>query len=260
VSLRDHASWRACAISVALIAALGWLGAAGQPPVRGGTPSAAEVATALEAVGRDPNVTNEQTIRTLKWRDGKAPSLKTDARWWRWIAGLFAWFTRSTRYVLWVTAVVLAGLLVIYIGRSLGRYDELSGEDDFMAPTHVRELDIRPESLPPDIGAAARRLWDGDQRRAALALLYRGLLSRLAHIHRIPIRESTTEGDCLALTGDRAAPPVRDYAARLIPVWQQFVYGARGTPTFVVHGLCDAFAPSLDAGDAIGVADGEERA
>jgi hypothetical protein len=260
VCSRERSPWRACAVAVTMIVALEWLGAAGQPPAPGGTPTAAEVATALGTVRRDPNVTNEQTIRTLKWRDDKTPSPKTDARWWRWIAGLFAWFARSTRYLLWLTAAVLAGLLVVYIGRSLGHYDGLGGEDEFVAPTHVRELDIRPESLPPDIGAAARRLWDGDERRAALALLYRGLLSRLAHVHRIPIRESTTEGDCLALAGDHAAVPVRDYAARLIPVWQQFVYGAHGTTTLVVHGLCDAFAPSLDADDAIAVADGEDRA
>ena len=73
------------------------------------------------------------------------------------------------------------------------------GDDAFVAPTHVRDLDIRPESLPDDIGAAARALWDRGEHRAALALLYRGLLSRLAHVHRLPIRDSSTEGDCLAL-------------------------------------------------------------
>jgi hypothetical protein len=259
VSSPERSPWRAWVVAVTMIATLECLGAAGQPATPGVAPTRAEVATALEAVRNDPNVTNEQTIRTLKWRQAEAPS-KRDARWWRWIASLFAWFAQSTRYLLWLAAAVLAALLVVYIGRSLGRYDGLRREDEFVAPTHVRELDIRPESLPPDIGGAARRLWDGGERRAALALLYRGLLSRLAHVHRIPIRESTTEGDCLALTGDHGAAPVRDYAARLIPVWQQFVYGAHGTTTLVVHGLCDAFAPSLGAGDATAAADSEVRA
>jgi hypothetical protein len=242
-----------------MIATLEGLGAAGQPATAGAAPTAAEIAAALEAVRRDPNVANERTIRTLKWSGAEA-SPETDARWRRWIAGLFAWFAQSTRYLLWLAAAVLAALLVVYIGRSLRRYDGLRAEDAFVAPSQVRELDIRPESLPPDIGGAARLLWDGGERRAALALLYRGLLSRLAHVHRIPIRESTTEGDCLALTGVHGAAPVHEYAARLIPVWQQFVYGAYGTTTLVVHGLCDAFAPSLEAGETASATDREVRA
>ena len=260
MSSPERSWWRAWIIAVTMLAAFEGLGAAGQPATPGPAPTAAEVASALEALRRDPNVTNEQTIRTLKWRGDEASAPKTDERWWRWIASLFAWFAQSTRYLLWLAVAVLAALLVVYIGRALGRYDGLRREEEFVAPTHVRELDIRPESLPTDIGNAARQLWDGGERRAALALLYRGLLSRLAHVHRIPIRESTTEGDCLALTGDHGAPPIRDYASRLIPVWQQFVYGAHGTTTIVVHGLCEAFGPSLDAVERTATADGEVQA
>jgi hypothetical protein len=245
---------------VAIIAALQCPIAAEQPAAPGAPPADAEVARALEEVRRDPNLDNERTIRTLRWRGDEKPLSPSDGRWWGWIVNLFAWLARSTRYVMWLAAAALVALLVVYIGRSVRRYDPLTGSDDFVAPTHVRELDIRPESLPPDIGGAARRLWDGGERRAALALLYRGMLSRLAHVHRIPIRESTTEGDCLVLTGDHAVAPVQAYAARLIPVWQQFVYGAHDTTTLVVHGLCDAFAPSLDAVVPVVTADGEGRA
>ena len=60
-----------------------------------------------------------------------------------------------------------------------------------------------------DIGAAARVLWDRGDHRAALALLYRGMLSRLAHVHRIPIRDSSTEGDCLALAASHLTARTR---------------------------------------------------
>ena len=89
----------------------------------------------------------------------------------------------------------------------------------------MQDLDIRPESLPPNIGAAARALWDRGEHRAALALLYRGLLSRLAHVHQVPVRDSSTEGDCLALCRAHLAGPGIDYAARLIVLWQAAVYG-----------------------------------
>ena len=110
----------------------------------------------------------------------------------------------------------------------------------------MRDLDIRPASLPPDIGAAARALWDGGQHRAALALLYRGLLSRLAHVHSVPIQDSTTEGDCLALAAAHLARPRHDYVSRLVRVWQHAVYGHEEVSAGAVHDLCDGFATALD--------------
>jgi hypothetical protein len=121
---------------------------------------------------------------------------------------------------------------------------------EFVAPTHVQDLDIRPESLPDDIGAAARGLWDRGDHRAALALLYRGLLSRLAHAHRVPIRDSSTEGDCLALASTHLDRARQEYVSRLVRLWQQTVYGHESAETTVVYGLCDGFAPALDAAAA----------
>jgi len=119
-------------------------------------------------------------------------------------------------------------------------------EERFVAPTHVRDLDIRPESLPRDIGIAARALWDRGEHRAALALLYRGMLSRLAHVHRVPIRDSSTEGDCLALAASHLTQEGREYASRLVRVWQRFVYAGQDTQPATVYVLCDDFASALD--------------
>ena len=94
--------------------------------------------------------------------------------------------------------------------------------------------------------------------RAALALLYRGLLSRLAHVHRVPIRDSSTEGDCLALAAARLPPPTHEYAARLVHVWQRSVYGHEPAADSVVHRLCGEFGPTLDRaahGDSVAQGD-----
>jgi hypothetical protein len=117
-------------------------------------------------------------------------------------------------------------------------------------PTHVRDLDIRPESLPSDIGAAARQLWDSGEHRAALALLYRGLLSRLAHVHKVPIRDSTTEGDCLSLAVQHVDETRHAYVAQLVRTWQRAVYGGAEPDTATVHALCDAFGRTLDRAHA----------
>jgi hypothetical protein len=135
--------------------------------------------------------------------------------------------------------------LAFYIVRTFRAWEATADDAEFVAPTHVQDLDIRPESLPADVGGTARRLWDRGEHRAALALLYRGLLSRLAHVHHLPVRDSSTEGDCLALS-TRMEAAGRDYAARLIVVWQTAVYGHLRADTAQVHALCDGFAPSLD--------------
>jgi len=146
--------------------------------------------------------------------------------------------------------------MAVYLLRLVRRRQLSARETRFVAPTHVRSLDIRPETLPSDIGAAARSLWDAGNHRAALALLYRGLLSRLTHVHSVPIRESSTEGDCLALAAKHLTVSKREYTARLIHVWQLSVYGGEDIQSASVRALCDDFAPALDIAAAGGSASG----
>jgi hypothetical protein len=126
-------------------------------------------------------------------------------------------------------------------GRSLPRVPK-----QFVAPSHVRDLDIRPESLPDDVGAAALALWERGDQRAALALLYRGTLSRLVHVHSVPIRASSTEGECLALARPRLSESSARYAASLVGVWTAAVYGAQEPAGGVVQALCGEFGAALD--------------
>jgi hypothetical protein len=214
-----------------------------------GTPTAAEITQAIEAVKKDPNLDTEMTVKTLRWK-GKGEPEKKEPDWalFVWMRELMRWFERSLRVFVWIGVAILVIWLVVYVARLLGGLGpRRAAEDLFVAPTHVRDLDIRPEALPKDIGAAARALWDRGEQRAALALLYRGLLSRLAHVHRVPIRDSSTEGDCLSLAGAHLKEPSRrDYASRLIQVWQRAVYGRQDPSSATVHELCAAFAKSLD--------------
>lgn len=215
---------------------------AAQPASR---PDESEIARALEAVRLDPNLAGERTMKMLQWRNSKAPAKRPG--WWRWIFDLFRWLDQSARYLIWVAAAALIAALVYYFVRlgSEGR-DPVFGDGSFVAPSHVRDLDIRPESLPRDIGAAARALWDRGERRAALALLYRGMLSRFAHVHQIPIRDSSTEGDCLVLAASYLPALPAEYSSRLVREWQRVVYGRETTETTTIYGLCDGFAPALD--------------
>ena len=238
---RSNARRRAALLSVALIMLLA-TGAVAQDRI---TIDEAAIARALTAVKADPNLATEQTIKTLRWRRAAAPQAKPPAR-LEWLTGLVRWMNQSARVLMWLTLGLLAAVIAGFVVRMLNGVTAIERVPHGRAvPTHVQDLDIRPETLPADIGRAARQLWDSGDQRAALALLYRGLLSRLAHVHRLPIRDSSTEGDCLAFAarlGDQGSA----YAARLISIWQASVYGHAATHTATVHGLCDDFSVSLD--------------
>ncbi len=218
----------------------------------GGRPTDAEITRALERVKADPNLATERTIKTLQW---KGPQRKTqDTRWpaWLvWLAEFFRWVNQSARVLMWVVLIGLGTWLCVYLVRLTGTGRLIGGGlDDFVPPTHVRDLDIRPETLPAEIGAAARALWDRGEHRAALALLYRGMLSRLAHVHRVPIRDSSTEGDCLSMAARHLTERKRDYTVLLVRVWQRFVYGGEDVQSSTVYALCHDFGSALDRASA----------
>ena len=207
----------------------------------------AETARALERVKADPNLATERTIKSLHWigphlpdRDPRRPA------WLDWMAGLFRWVNQSARVLMWIVLIGLASWLAVYLARLFGTRQIIGEPGEFVPPTHVRDLDIRPETLPAEIGAAARALWDRGEHRGALALLYRGMLSRLAHVHRVPIRDSSTEGDCLSMAARHLTQHKRDYTIVLVRVWQRFVYGGEDVETSTVYSLCHNFASALD--------------
>jgi hypothetical protein len=209
-------------------------------------PDESQIARAIEKVKADPNLATEKTVRTLRWADESQPRPSGAPTYLGWLVELIEWFAQSARVLVWVGVALMAGLLAIYLRRLIRSRNPSTKVNRAAAPTHVQDLDIRPESLPDNIGAEARKLWDGGEHRAALSLLYRGLLSRLVHVHNVPIRDSSTEGDCLELTANRLREEQRNYVALLIRVWQHAVYGGQQPETPSLYTLCDGFAPALD--------------
>jgi hypothetical protein len=220
------------------------------PP--GETPARAEVRQALDKVASDPNLAAERTINMLRWKEAEAV---TDEPWWwqwgnaaaRWFRGLFGWLAESGRLIVWVLGAAAAALVAFYLVRLVRARGLPRLPAQFVAPSHVRDLDIRPESLPSDVGAAALALWHNGEQRAALALLYRGTLSRLVHTHGVPIRASSTEGECLALARPRLPDPGARYVARLVETWAAAVYGGLAPHAGAVEALCGEFSSALDA-------------
>ena len=147
-------------------------------------------------------------------------------------------------------AIAIA-LLVVFAWRWMRvRADAIAGRAVMLPPSHVNDLDIRPDSLPDDIAGGARALWQRGEQRAALSLLYRGALSRLVHDHGAAIGSASTEGECVALA--RAALPAAGgvFFERLVGAWQIAVYAGRWPDAASVAALFDEFDAHFAAGRA----------
>jgi len=200
-----------------------------------------EITRAIETVKADPELVTSRMQRQLDWGGETKKRDPVDLSWWQWIAEFFGWIAEISQMLMWLVIAALVAILVLVLVRLLANVRPQLGTRNTLAPTHVGDMDIRPESLPADIGAAARKLWESGEHRAALALLYRGMLSRLAHSYAVPIRDSSTEGDCLALASRVLDARRLEYVTRLIRTWQLAIYAGRTIEDHVVYELCDGF-------------------
>jgi len=208
--------------------------------------SVAQVEAAASAVRADPDLgaTTKERIWRFKPTDDKRDP---PAPGWAGLATLARWLAESARVIVWLLGAAALAAVVVAARRWFAvRGDALRGAGARL-PSHVRELDIRPESLPADIGATVRELWLAGERRAALSLLYRGALSRLVHDHAVAIGSASTEGDCVRLARAALAQPNGDYVGALVHAWQLAVYGGRALATPQVLALCGDFDRMLPA-------------
>jgi hypothetical protein len=212
---------------------------------------AARIEAAAQALRADPLVFGSETTRSLRLKDGDEAARAADRPAGRsWFDGLADWLADNGRLLVW-----LAGALAVAVAAALlPRWWRLRGGAftplPDLPPTHVRTLDIRPDSLPADIGAAAAALLQQGDAVAALSLLYRGALSRLVHACGVPIRASSTEAECLALARPRVPAATQAYAAALVALWQRCVYRADEPPPAEVLALCQGFHAAWPAAEA----------
>lgn len=210
------------------------------PPASGERPTEAEIRSAVARLRADPDFAHTRKTRVLAWR---RQSESRDRPGTSWVSGLLGWVGETARVLLWVAGTLAAGFLIIYLGHLVRFARQRSARSrPVTLPTHIRDLDIRPESLPDDIGAAALALWDRGEQRAALALLYRGMLSRLVHVYEVPIRHSSTEGDCERLAAAHLLASQMAYVSRLIRMWQAAVYGGNPPAPQAFRELCAELA------------------
>jgi len=205
----------------------------------------ARVEAAASAVRADPDLGGVRKESTWRFRDPAKPDPPTPPL--PWLVALARWLAESSRVLVWLLGAVAVAVVLVTGRRWLAVHGDPIGTRGARLPSHVRELDIRPESLPADIGAAVRELWLAGERRAALSLLYRGALSRLVHSYQVAIGDASTEGDCVRLARAALPPPRSDFVTALVDAWQLAVYGGRPLATEHVLRLCADFDRLLPA-------------
>lgn len=256
--MRSRPSLAACALWLAAATALPAAGVAAAATATNApatAPAAAPAGTPLEgpavraavrALRDDPLMGGEHKAHRLRWRDEDEPGQARQAGWWlrlvKWLSGAAAWLAHGARWLLIVAVAIGAAVLGVVLWRTLRRRAPARAPE-VAPPTHVRGLDIRPEALPADVPSAARALWAAGEQRAALVLLYRALLSRLAHGWQVPVRDSSTEGDCLRLARGRVPEAPLAFVGRFLGAWQGAAYAGHWPDAAGFESLVEGFGP-----------------
>jgi hypothetical protein len=230
----------ALAAALALLVALGWF--AGGPSVaRAAERSAADE---IREVLREPAFEQYRESRSWRyigpgftWGDDEKPKRDNSIDW----GNLGRLFAEMARALIWGVAGALLAAVIYYLARNAPAWRRGAATGSFTPPPALFGMDIRPESLPPDVPGAATTLIEGGALRDALSLLYRGTLSVLVHREGLPLNAGDTEHECLRKARARCTPPVLTYFARLVVAWQAAAYAARMPERAVALELCTSW-------------------
>ena len=210
-------------------------------PVTAFTTTPDDVARAVTTVRSDPNLGGPRTERSLRLKPDNDKKRKAEAP-APWLVDMVRWMSEAGRGLMWLLGAVAVAFLIVFAWRWMRvRADAAAGRAAVLPPSHVNDLDIRPDSLPDDIAGSARTLWQRGEQRAALSLLYRGALSRLVHDHGVTIGSASTEGECVALAHTAMPAASGAFFERLVGAWQVAVYAARWPDAASVAALLDGF-------------------
>jgi hypothetical protein len=156
------------------------------------------------------------------------------------VAGVFA---EILRVAAWITIAALVIAVIWLVARRWQGRDTQGTRE--APPAQLFGLAIHPDSLPPDIPAAARAALAQGHVREALSLLYRGALSHLVHTRGLVIRRGATEGDVLRLARRTLPTQPVAYFEKLLPAWVEAAYAARLPDAERVAALCEHHAQAM---------------
>ncbi len=218
-----------------------------EPPKRAESPAKSRIRRILNG----PEFSPEEVYHVPTFKRGFDDKPTTTPSWITALESFFKSLAELLRVGVWVVAAIAVILLLVALHYWWRVNADRPRRVEVVAPARVAGLDIRPESLPEDVAAAARaRMLAGDVI-GGLSLLYRGALSALVLRFEAKIRASFTEREC-ALAARAVLPAAgAEYFQSLTRAWVQAVYAKRSPDQATALALCDAFRPQFATPAAI---------
>ncbi|MFZ3281557.1 DUF4129 domain-containing protein [Pseudomonas sp.] len=217
----------------------------------------------IKALLEQPPFKNKESVTRYRFgEDPAAPGKEehsTQAP--QWLKTLLGWLNGQPLNALAkVIEVLLWGLVIAGLGWLVWRYREflqafvsrrprLPDKQKPAPPQQAFGLDLSPETLPEDIAASAESLWP-TQPRAALSLLYRGLLSHLLNDFDMTLKPADTENQVLAHVERLQHPELVAFSRSLTAHWQNMAYGHRAPSAHLQRELCDGWRALFGPGAA----------
>jgi hypothetical protein len=152
-----------------------------------------------------------------RWQPKAQEEKKPESR-RNWLGLAYA-LARAAEVLMWIAAGALIAYALWWAARMLPR-GRAPRPEPYRPPAALFGMELAPDKLPPDVGAAAGALARDGKLREALGLLYRGALSELVHRRGVQLMPSNTEGEAVRMAG---VP----YFAALVEAWRLCAYARR---------------------------------
>lgn len=151
--------------------------------------------------------------------------------------------------LLWL---IVISLTLYFIYRLLNYLDVISPinkqttKTTQAAPDVLFGLDVRKESIPSDVIKQTMLLWEKDQHREAIGLLYRSTLSLLIHKFLFEFYHSYTEQECSNIVQKSENKLLREFVSQITFIWQQVAYAHSIPLEQEVKSLCQKWSEVSD--------------
>jgi hypothetical protein len=192
-----------------------------------------EVAEAIQHVKRHPDFKVHEEIQ-------KIPK-KGTTHWLDFLGGA----GQLGAIVAYVALALLLALIVWVIWRNRHafklRSSTAKAASQPAAAKVVMGMEVTAESLPKDIPSRVLELWNRGLHQEALALLYRGTISKVIDFSSVEIQESDTEGDCVRRVEAAGTAAHSDYFRKLTGVWMSMAYAGNAPSGMEVESLCQSW-------------------
>lgn len=217
----------------------------------------------IKALLEQPPFKNKESVTRYRFGDDPAKPATAqkpgDAP--QWLKTLLSWLdgqhfnvlAKIIEVLLWGAVITAFGWLIWryreYLQAFVSRRPRLPAKPKRELPQQAFGLDLNRDTLPDDIAASAEHLWQS-QPRAALGLLYRGLLSHLLHDFALTLKPADTELQVLAHVEQLQRPELLAFSRSLTTHWQNMAYGHRVPAAQLQQELCDGWRALFGPGAA----------